>query len=42
MQNVGIGDVIFIFLILGVIHGIMFLVTESRKKKAEGQKKEEP
>jgi len=34
MQNVGIGDVIFIILILGVIHGIMHLVTLSRRRKA--------
>lgn len=34
MQNVGIGDVIFIFLVLGVIHGIMHLVSVSRKRKS--------
>ena len=34
MQNVGIGDVIFIILILGVIHGIMHLVTLARRRKA--------
>ena len=34
MQNVGIGDVLFIILILGVIHGIMHLVSMSRKRKA--------
>jgi len=33
MQNVGIGDVVFIILILGVIHGIMYLVTLSKKRK---------
>lgn len=35
MQNIGIGDVIFIILILGVIHGIMYLVTQSRKRKSQ-------
>ena len=34
MQNVGIGDVVFIILILCVIHGIMYLVTHSRKRKS--------
>ncbi|MEJ2199227.1 MAG: hypothetical protein P8X54_11775 [Desulfuromonadales bacterium] len=34
MQNVGIGDVVFIILILCVIHGIMYLVTLSRKRKS--------
>ena len=34
MQNVSIGDVIFIILILGVIHGIMSLVTLSKKRKS--------
>ena len=34
MQNVGIGDVVFIILILGVIHGIMYLVTLSKKRKS--------
>jgi len=34
MQNVGIADVIFIILILGVIHGIMYLVTLSKKRKS--------
>ena len=36
MQNVGIGDVIFIILVLGIIHGIMYLVTQSRKRKSHG------
>lgn len=35
MQNVGLGDVIFIILILGVIHGIMHLVTQARKRKSQ-------
>ena len=34
MQNVGIGDVVFIILILGVIHGIMPLISYFRKRKA--------
>ena len=37
MQNVGIGDVIFIILILGVIHGIMYLVASCRKRKSLSQ-----
>jgi len=37
MQNVGIGDVIFIILILGVIHGIMHLVTLARRRKTKGR-----
>lgn len=32
MQNVGLGDVFFIILILGVIHGIMYLVSRQRKR----------
>ena len=35
MQNVGIGDVIFIILILGVIHGIMYLIMSARKRKSQ-------
>lgn len=35
MQNVGMGDVVFIILILGVIHGIMHLVTWARKRKSQ-------
>jgi len=38
MQNVGIGDVIFIILILGVIHGIMQLVTIARRSKSKNDK----
>ena len=34
MDNVGIGDVIFIILILGVIHGIMQFVTLCRRRKS--------
>ena len=34
MQNVGIGDVIFIILVLGIIHGIMYFVTQARKRKS--------
>lgn len=35
MQNVSIGDVIFIILILGVIHGILHLVTLARRRKSQ-------
>lgn len=43
MQNVGLGDVIFIVLILGVIHGIMHLVTAMRKRKSpKGDDQENP
>lgn len=35
MQNVGMGDVLFILLILGVIHGIMQLVTLARRRKSQ-------
>ncbi len=34
MQNVGIGDVLFIILILGVIHGIMQLIGYFRRRKS--------
>lgn len=37
MENVGIGDVIFIILILGVIHGIMQLIALARARKRQGQ-----
>lgn len=40
MQNVGIGDVIFIVLILGVIHGIMYWVSSARKRKSSQSKDE--
>ena len=35
MLDVGIGDVIFIILILGVIHGIMHLVSLGRRRKTK-------
>jgi len=35
MQNFGIGDVVFIILIFGVIHGIMLLVNLARKRKSK-------
>lgn len=41
MQNVGIGDVIFIILILGVIHGIMHLVASARRRAAQSDEKQE-
>lgn len=33
MQNVGFGDLLFIVLILGVIHGIMTLVGRARRNR---------
>ena len=35
MQNVGFGDVLFVLLVLGVIHGIIFLVTLDRRRKTK-------
>ena len=35
MQNVGLGDVIFIILVLGIIHGIMHLIARARKRKSQ-------
>jgi hypothetical protein len=37
MQNVGLGDVIFIILILGVVHGIMYLVSSGRKRRSSSK-----
>ena len=37
MQNIGLGDVIFIILILGVVHGIMHLVSSSRKRNSSSE-----
>jgi hypothetical protein len=37
MQNVGLGDIIFIILILGVVHGIMHLVSLSRKRNSSSK-----
>lgn len=34
MQNLAVGDVIFVILILGVIHGIMHLVALARRRKS--------
>jgi hypothetical protein len=34
MQNFGFGDVVFIILVLGVIHGIMLLVGLAKKRKS--------
>ena len=42
MENVGIGDVIFIIFILGVIHGIMHLITSCRKRKKAASDSAEP
>lgn len=33
MQNFGLGDVIFIILVLGLIHGVMHLVALARRRK---------
>lgn len=41
MQNVGLGDVIFIILILGVIHGIMHLVATVRNRRSSSEKDSE-
>ena len=38
MQNVGIGDVVFIILILGVIHGILHLVKSLKKQGPPSEK----
>jgi hypothetical protein len=35
MQNIGFGDVVFIILVLGLIHGIMLLVNLARKRKSK-------
>jgi len=37
MQNVGLGDILFILLILGVVHGIMHLVSSSRKRNSSSK-----
>ncbi len=42
MQNVGLGDVIFIILILGVVHGIMHLVSLSRNRNSSSKDDPEP
>jgi len=35
MQNVGIGDVIAIIIAFGIIHGIMYFIARSRKRKSQ-------
>jgi len=35
MPDIGFGDMLFILLILGVIHGIMYSVTRARQRKRE-------
>ena len=35
MQNVDIGDVIAIIIAFGIIHGIMYFVARSRKRKTQ-------
>ena len=37
MQDIGIGDVLFILLILGVIHGIMTWVGRGRREANKGK-----
>jgi len=37
MQNVGLGDIVFIILILGVVHGIMHLISSSRKRNSSSK-----
>ncbi len=39
MSDIGLGDVLFIILILGVIHGIMYSVTRMRQRKRDAQGK---
>jgi hypothetical protein len=38
MQNIGFGDVIFILLILGVIHGAMRLASMGKSRKTKDSK----
>ena len=40
MPDIDFGDILFIFLILGVIHGIMYSVTRARQRKRESQGQE--
>lgn len=40
MPDIGLGDILFILLILGVIHGIMYAVTRARQRKSESQETE--
>lgn len=42
MQDIGIGDIFFILLILGVIHGIMAWVGRVRQRKNGGSPKGQP
>lgn len=35
MWDIGLGDVIFIILVLGVIHGIMLLINLFRKSRSK-------
>jgi preprotein translocase subunit YajC len=35
MQNFALGDVIFIILVLGLIHGILYLIMLARQRKAQ-------
>jgi len=38
MQNIGVGDIIFILLILGVIHGVMHLVSRNKSHRTKDGK----
>ncbi len=40
MPDIDFGDILFILLILGVIHGIMYSVTRARQRKRESQSQE--
>lgn len=35
MQNVGFGDVIAIIIAFSIIHGIMYFIARSRKRKSQ-------
>jgi hypothetical protein len=35
MQDVGVGDVIAILIAFGIIHGIMYFVGRSKKRKSQ-------
>ena len=37
MKNIGLGDVLFILLILGVVHGIMHFISLSRKRNSSSK-----
>ncbi len=41
MHDIGIGDVLFVILVLGVIHGIMHLVSYLRRRKTSSEEPNE-